>query len=88
VVAVAAGNLVISSISVTANAAVTVGTGETELAEATSGSSSENRTQVQYSTDAAHDWAWITTEQNWGVAVEYAAAATATFVPRQGMIIG
>ena len=69
---VGGANLVISSMTVVGQAAVTVGTGETELAEATSGGASETRTQVQYSTNTAHDWAWSTANEAAGVAIEYA----------------
>jgi hypothetical protein len=87
-VAVAAGNQVVSSIGTRAVTAITEGSGETELAEATSTGTVEARTQVQYSTGADHDWAWTGSNANYGVALEVAAAPSGSFVPRQGMIIG
>ena len=73
---VAAGNLAISTMCLSTDTdTITSGTGETELAEATSGGSGVNLSQMQYSTDATHDWAWTTTERNAGVVVEYAEAS-------------
>ena len=75
--AVAAGNMAVSSIGVVNQTGITLGAGETELSEADSTGSPNQMTQMQYSTNAAHDWAWTNSEENVGVVIEYAQAAGA-----------
>lgn len=55
--ALTAGNLSFGFINAGDTASVTVGSGETEIAEATSGGSPQARVQCQYGSTNAHDWA-------------------------------
>jgi hypothetical protein len=84
---IAAGNLAIGTMVVRGNTAVTPGTSETELAEATSGGGAEARTQMQYGTDTTVDWSWTSSDRNAGVAVEYAQAAAGGAVTRSHAVI-
>src|SRR3990167_6711510 len=74
-VSIAAGNLAIGTIGVRNSANITFGANETELAEATSGSSNPVRAQMEYGTDATVNWTWAIIDNNAGVAIEYAQAA-------------
>jgi len=74
---IAAGNLAIGTMSIRGAASVTAGADETELAEATSGGSPNVRTQMEYGTTTTINWSWTGSDDNVGVAIEYAAAPAA-----------
>ena len=74
-VAIAAGNLAIGTVSSGGATNITAGTNETELAEAASGGANEERIQLEYGTDTTVNWTNLNTLNNRGVAIEYAQAA-------------
>jgi len=64
-------NKVYSAVLSAGASSITVGTGETEILEATSGSTAEARTQTQYGTTKTPDWSGLSTSVgSVGVAVE------------------
>ena len=69
--AVSFGNLTIGGIVSRGASSITVGSGETELTEVNSGAGANNaRSQVQFSTDIAHDWAGLGTVSDAEVLIE------------------
>ena len=72
-----AGGLMISSIGANATAAVTDGADDTEVTEATSTGTAQERVQMQYGTAADPDWAGLNTSagNQRGVAINYQQAA-------------
>lgn len=74
---VAAGNQGVGTMVAIGTAAITVGTGETEVIESNSTGTNNTRTQMQYSTDANQNWAWTGSNHNYGIVIEYAAASGA-----------
>ena len=77
---IAAGNMAIGTMHARNAASITVGTDETELAEATSTGTPFIRTQMEYGTTTTINWSWTDSDENVGVAVEYAQAAVGTVI--------
>lgn len=77
-VGIAAGNLAVGTLYVRGNTpAVAPGAGETELSESFSGAGGGTgiSTQMEYGTGNVVNWTWTGSNENAGVAIEYAQAA-------------